>query len=204
MGAIVTSGARPIFCDCGEDYNIDVDKIRGLITPNTKAIIPVHWSGRPCDMRELKKIEEETGIHIIEDACHALQAEYMGQRCGSFGTTGCFSFHPLKNLNVWGDGGIITTNNQKLAERLKLIRNHGLVGRNTCVEFSYNSRLDTIQAVVAKYLIENKLENIRESRRENASKLDNALCAITEISLTPRSEKLKEISSLYDQNKRTR
>ena len=79
------------------------------ISKKTKAIVPVHWSGRPCDMKSLKNISQEFNIPIVEDACHALQAEYFGKRCGSLGTAGCFSFHPLKNLNVWGDGGIVTT-----------------------------------------------------------------------------------------------
>ena len=126
-------------------------------------------------MSKLLKVASEHNIHVVEDACHALQAEYHSKHCGSFGITGCFSFHPLKNLNVWGDGGIITTNDETLADRLRLIRNHGLVGRNTCVEFSYNSRLDTIQAVVAKHLIESRLDNITHTRRSNASMLDLAL-----------------------------
>ena len=90
-----------------------------------------------------------------------------GRRCGTFGDTGCFSFHPLKNLNVWGDGGIVTTSDSRLAERLRLIRNHGLVNRDTCVEFSYNSRLDTLQAVVAKHVIQTN-ENITNMRIRNA------------------------------------
>ena len=197
VGAIVTSGAKPVFCDCSYDYNINVDNIRQLITSNTKAIIPVHWSGRPCNMESLLDISNEFNIPIIEDACHALQAEYKGQRCGSFGTTACFSFHPLKNLNVWGDGGIITTNDEPLADRLKLIRNHGLVGRNTCVEFSYNSRLDTIQAVVAKHLIENSLQHITLTRRANAHFLDSHLSAISEITLPKRLDFLEEVFHLY-------
>lgn len=197
VGAIVTAGATPVFCDCSLDYNIDVSQIHKHITSKTKAIIPVHWSGRPCDMDPLLEIADQAGIHVIEDACHALQAEYNGKRCGSFGITGCFSFHPLKNLNVWGDGGIITTNDKVLAERLKLIRNHGLVGRNTCMEFSYNSRLDTIQAVVAKHLIENSLDNITLKRRANAHLLDSVLSTIKNITVTPRMSNLKEVFHLY-------
>ena len=197
IGAIVTSGATPIFCDCKEDYNIDSDKIKEKISHNTKAIIPVHWSGRPCDMDKINKIAEENNLYVIEDACHAIQAEYNGRRCGSLGKTGCFSFHPLKNLNVWGDGGIITTNDYKLAEKLKLIRNHGLIGRNTCVEFAYNSRLDSIQAVVAKHVLENKLENITSTRIKNAMHLDKAFSSIDQIKTTKRNNSLKEVFHLY-------
>ena len=92
-----------------DDYNIDPKEIESKITSKTKAIIPVHWSGRPCMMKEITEIANNQNIYIIEDACHAIQAEYEQQKCGSLGTAGCFSFHPLKNLNVWGDGGIVTT-----------------------------------------------------------------------------------------------
>ena len=197
VGAIVTAGAKPVFCDCKEDYNIDVEKIDSLITKKTKAIIPVHWSGRPCDMEQLLDVAKKYGIEIVEDACHALQAEYKNRRCGSFGIAGCFSFHPLKNLNVWGDGGMITTNSDELASRLRLIRNHGLIGRNECIEFSYNSRLDTIQAVVAKHLLERKFDMITQARINNALYLDECLSEIPEISLTQRKKELREVFHLY-------
>jgi len=197
VGAIATSGATPVFVDCGLDFNLDISKVEAAVTDRTRAVIPVHWSGRPCNMAALLDVAKKHGIHIVEDACHALQAEYHGKRCGSFGTTGCFSFHPLKNLNVWGDGGIITTNDSELAGRLRLIRNHGLVGRNTCVEFSYNSRLDTIQAVVAKHLIEEKLAFITHRRRQNALALDEALAEIPQVTVTARDKNLKEVFHLY-------
>ena len=197
VGAIVTAGAKPIFCDCDEDYNINVNEIKEKISPKTKAIIPIHWSGRPCNMDELREISKDYSIPIVEDACHALQAEYKGQRCGSFGDLGCFSFHPLKNLNVWGDGGIIVTNNINLSNRLKLIRNHGLVERNVCQEFSYNSRLDTIQAVVAKHLIEKKLPNITKNRIKNAKLYDKYLGDITDLKLQERINSIREVFHLY-------
>ena len=178
IGAIATTGAKPVLVDVRDDYNINPEEVIKKITKKTKAIVPVHWSGRPCDMESLNRISKEFEIPIVEDACHALQAEYFGKRCGSLGTAGCFSFHPLKNLNVWGDGGIVTTNSEYLNKKLKLIRNHGLIDRDTCQEFAYNSRLDTVQAVVAKYLIKNKLENITYSRRSNAQYLDEKLISI--------------------------
>jgi len=197
VGAIVTSGATPVFCDCDEDYNIDTSKIREKITSKTKAIVPIHWSGRPCNMGELEKISREYNIPIVEDACHALQGEYKSKKCGSFGELGCFSFHPLKNLNVWGDGGIIVTDNETYSNRLKLIRNHGLSERNICQEFSYNSRLDTIQAVVAKHLIENKLDYITEKRIRNSFYYDQLLSDVSKVKLQNRSEELKEVFHLY-------
>lgn len=121
VGAIVTSGATPVFVDCGDDFNIDPNLIESAITSKTKAIMPVHWSGKPCDMDSINMIAEKHKIPVIEDACHAIQAKYKGRSAGNLGSFGCFSFHPLKNLNVWGDGGIITTNSDDYAKRLKLI-----------------------------------------------------------------------------------
>ena len=198
IGAIVTAGAKPVFCDVGNDYNINPSEIESKITNKTKAIIPVHWAGKPCAMDEINQIAKSFNLKVIEDACHAIQGEYNKKRCGSLGDIGCFSFHPLKNLNVWGDGGIVTTNNKEIAEKIKLIRNHGLINRDTCVEFAYNSRLDTIQAVIAKHLIEKKiLENITSSRIRNALLLDELLEDIPEIQLVKRSSDLKEVFHLY-------
>ena len=198
IGAIVTAGAKPVFCDVGNDYNINPSEIESKITNKTKAIIPVHWAGKPCAMNEINQIAKSFNLKVIEDACHAIQGEYNKKRCGSLGDIGCFSFHPLKNLNVWGDGGIVTTNNKEIAEKIKLIRNHGLINRDTCVEFAYNSRLDTIQAVIAKHLIEKKiLENITSSRIRNALLLDELLEDIPEIQLVKRSSDLKEVFHLY-------
>ena len=198
IGAIVTAGAKPVFCDVGHDYNINPSEIESKITNKTKAIIPVHWAGKPCAMDEINQIAKSFNLKVIEDACHAIQGEYNKKRCGSLGDIGCFSFHPLKNLNVWGDGGIVTTNNKEIAEKIKLIRNHGLINRDTCIEFAYNSRLDTIQAVIAKHLIEKKiLENITFSRIRNAILLDELLGNIPEIQLVKRSSALKEVFHLY-------
>ena len=198
IGAIVTAGAKPVFCDVGNDYNIDPNEIESKITKHTKAIIPVHWAGRSCAMDQINQIAKSYDLKVIEDACHAIQGEYNGKRCGSLGDIGCFSFHPLKNLNVWGDGGIVTTNNKEIADKIKLIRNHGLINRDTCIEFAYNSRLDTIQAVIAKYLVEKKiLENITFSRIRNSLLLDELLSDISEIQLVTRSSSLKEVFHLY-------
>ena len=196
VGSIVTAGARPVFVDCGDDLNIDPDLIEAAITSKTKAIMPVHWSGRPCDMDKINAIAEKHGIAVIEDACHAIKATYKGHQTGGLGHFGCFSFHPLKNLNVWGDGGIITTNSDEHAKRLKLMRNHGLIGRNECVEFAYNSRLDTIQAVVVKHML-GKIEHITDSRISNAHYLDQNLKGISQINLPERNPDLKEVFHLY-------
>ena len=107
IGAIVTAGAKPIFVDINDDYNLDPLEIEKKITKKTKAILPVHWSGRVCEMEKILKISKKYKIPIIEDACHAILAKYKNKLAGNFGDFGCFSLHPLKNLNVWGDGGFV-------------------------------------------------------------------------------------------------
>ena len=133
-----------MFVDIGEDLNIDARQIEAAVTARTKAILPVHWSGRPCEMGLINQIAAKHQLAVVEDACHAVQANYHGRRAGSLGTIGCFSLHPLKNLNVWGDGGIATTDSEDIATRLRLLRNHGLVSRDECALFGYNLRLDTV------------------------------------------------------------
>jgi dTDP-4-amino-4,6-dideoxygalactose transaminase len=196
IGAIVTAGAKPIFVDAGEDFNINHSLIESKITNKTKAIMPVHWSGRPCDMDQIIEIGARKNIPIISDACHAIKAEYKGNKIGGLGDVACFSFHPLKNLNVWGDGGIVATNSDEVATKLRLLRNHGLVSRDQCQVFAYNSRLDTIQAVIARHMLE-KIESITESRINNAHYFDEALSSISQISIPSRDSFIKEVFHLY-------
>jgi len=196
IGAIVTAGARPVFVDITDDYNIDPRFIERAITPRTKAILPVHWSGKPCDMDAIGDIARRHGLAIVEDACHAVTASYRGRPAGSLGSVGCFSFHPLKNLNVWGDGGIATTDSDETASRLRLLRNHGLVSRDECVVFAYNSRLDTIQAVVARHLLE-KLAGITAARIANAAAFDRALAGIPQVRVPKRDPGIRAVYHLY-------
>ena len=160
VGSIVTAGAKPVFVDIKEDYNIDESKITKAITKKTKAIMPVHWAGRPCEMDKIYSIAKKHKIHVVQDSAHVIGARFKKKHLVSFGDACTYSMHPLKNLNVWGDGGFISTNNKKLAKKLYLIRNHGLKDRNNVEIFGYNSRLDTIQAAVANYKMKNKLDNI--------------------------------------------
>jgi aminotransferase EvaB len=196
IGAIVTAGATPIFVDIGNDYNINAKLIESKITKKTKAIMPVHWSGKPCDMDMIEAISSRHNIPIVSDACHAIMASYKGRASGSLGTVSCFSFHPLKNLNVWGDGGIITTNSDTIADKLRLIRNHGLINRDECSVFSYNSRLDTLQAVVARHLLP-KIEYITTSRVKNSNYFDRALSEIKQIVIPHREEDVYQVFHLY-------
>ncbi len=196
IGAIVTAGARPIFVDVQEDYNINPENIEKAITPRTKAILPVHWSGLPCDMTEIMKIANRHGLKVVEDACHAIQATYRGQGAGSFGVTGCFSMHPLKNLNVWGDGGVVVTQDEKIYRRISLMRNHGLMNRNECEIFAYNSRLDTLQAIVANHVLE-KISSITASRIRNSTYFDENLSSIPQIQIPTRSSYKKQVFHIY-------
>jgi dTDP-4-amino-4,6-dideoxygalactose transaminase len=146
--SIALAGARPVLVDVRCDYTIDPQLVERAITPRTRAVMPVHLTGRPADMRELYDIVRARGIHIIEDAAQAVGAQCGNQRVGSLGDLGCFSLHPLKVLNAIGDGGVITTNDPALYDKLLIARNHGLRDRDTCDFWSLNARLDTIQAAM--------------------------------------------------------
>ena len=197
IGAIVTAGAKPVFVDVDEDYNIDTNKIEVKINKRTKAILPVHWSGRICNMRKIKSISLKYKIPIVEDACHAILAKYYKKFAGKFGDFGCFSLHPLKNLNVWGDGGFIIPKNKKHYETIRLMRNHGLVSRNKNLIFGYNSRLDTIQAVIANHLLK-KIKNITKKRIYNSLYLEKKLSSIKDLVFKKRFKYLVEVFHLYE------
>lgn len=206
IGAIVTLGAKPVFVDVKDDYNIDPSKVEKKITKKTKAILPVHWSGRICEMDKLNTIAKKHNIKIIEDACHAILASSNGKIAGNFGDFGCFSLHPLKNLNVWGDGGFILTNKKVYYEKLMLLRNHGLISRNVNKIFGYNSRLDTIQATVALHMLK-KIKHITNKRIFNSKLIDKSLKSVDQIILKKRLNNLKEVFHLYEfrvKNKKTR
>ena len=154
--SIALVGATPVFADVRDDLNMDPEKVEKAITKKTKAILAVHLTGRPADMDALLKICKRRKIHLIEDCAQAVGAEYNGKRVGSFGIIGCFSLHPLKNLSATGDGGVLTTNNEKIYQWLLKARNHGLKNRDECDFWSMNSRLDNLHAallnVKLKYL----------------------------------------------------
>ena len=196
IGAIVTAGAIPKFIDIGNDYNIDPNLIEDAITPNTKAIVPVHWSGLICDMDSIRDIAVRHNLSIVEDACHAINAKRNNKTAGSIGNIACFSMHPLKNLNVWGDGGIIVTNSKELHDKLVLLRNHGLRDRDICDVFAYNSRLDTLQAIVGNHYIK-KIDHITDMRISNASYYDKQLSGFPQIIIPSRFKSNKQVFHLY-------
>jgi dTDP-4-amino-4,6-dideoxygalactose transaminase len=147
---IVATGAKPVLVDVADDFNIDPEKIEAAITPSTKAIIPVHLTGRAAKMNEINCLAERHNLKVIEDAAQAIGATYYGKRVGSLGVAAGFSLHPLQNLGVYGDGGVITTNDGDLNAKVRLLRNHGLRNRDECEVWGYNSRLDTLQAAFAE------------------------------------------------------
>jgi aminotransferase EvaB len=189
VGAIADVGARPVFVDCANDYCMNLDQLDAAMTSRTKAVIPVHLSGAMVDMPRLLSIAESRGIAVIEDACQAIMSSFDDRAAGSWGLTGTFSLHPLKFLNVWGDGGVITTNEDDIAKSLRLLRNHGLVGRDVVVSLGCNSRLDTLQAVVALSGLD-QAKWILAERQRNAAFYDDALAALPQIALPPRNPRV--------------
>jgi len=177
---IALVGAVPVFVDVGDDYNVNPQLIEGAITPRTRAILPVHLTGRPAEMRSIVGIAERYGLAVIEDAAQAVGARYCGQPVGSFGQTGCFSLHPLKNLGGCGDGGIIVTNDQAIYEHLIKARNHGLRNRDECDFWSINSRLDSLQAAILRVRLKH-VDNWNQVRRDNAAFYRDALKGVVKV-----------------------
>ena len=195
-GAIETSGARIRFVDCDSRFVMDPEQLEAAVTPRTKAIIPVHYTGQPADMDAIEAIARKHGLAVIEDACTAIDGSYRGRRCGAMGRTAAFSLHPLKNLNVWGDGGLITTGDDDLMEKLKLLRNHGMRNRDVYEFYAYNSRLDTIQAVVGLHLIK-EAHAITERRIAIAQCYDRAFRECPGLTVPPRSTEERHVYHLY-------
>jgi len=167
--AILYVGAKPVFVDIEEDsYNIDPEKIEEKITPRTKAIIPVHIFGAPADMVKINKIAQKYGLKVVEDAAQAFGARIGDKKIGSFGDIGCFSFYPSKNLGCFGDGGMVVTNDLEIAEKIRILRNHGSQGRYIHETVGLNSRLDEIQAGILRIKLRH-IEEYNEQRRKKAS-----------------------------------
>lgn len=185
VGAIVASGARPVFVDCNDEYVINADLMEPAITSRTRAIIPVHYAGVAADMDRIMTVAQRHGLPVIEDACQAILGAMNGKCAGTFGVTGAFSLHPLKNLNVWGDSGVIITDSEEIRDRLRLLRNHGLSNRDEVACFGYNSRLDTIQAAVGNHLIA-EIHWITETRIKWAQRLDQALSQLSGCITVPQ------------------
>jgi dTDP-4-amino-4,6-dideoxygalactose transaminase len=196
VGAIAEIGAVPIFIDVDETFCMNVDLIEKAITPKTKAIVPVHFTGYMTRMDKVCEIAKKYKLVVVEDACQSILAEWNGRKAGTWGDAAAFSLHPLKNLNVWSDGGVIVTNNLELDKKIRLLRNHGLISRDHVEILGYNSRLDTFQAVVANWLLPQALD-ISQKRISNAKKLDGVLKTIQQIKVPTRTENMRIVYHLY-------
>ena len=197
VGAIAMTGARPVFVDNNDEYTIDVNQIEKAITSKTKAILPVHLTGCPADMPRIMDTAKKHKLLVVEDAAQAILAKINGKHVGSWGKTACFSLHPLKNLNVWGDGGVIVTRSAELCRKLKLFRNHGMTTRDEIEMFSHNSRLDSLQAVIGNRLI-NEVEDITQKRIANARQYDEAFKDMKEyITIPQRYPSIQQVYHTY-------
>lgn len=193
---------KPVFVDCDKDtFNISPKAIENAITPKTKAIVPVHLYGQSCDMEAIMKIAKKHNLFVIEDNAQAIGSDYTfndgtKKKTGTIGDIGCTSFFPSKNLGCYGDGGAICTNNDELADALRMVANHGQSKRYYHDMVGCNSRLDTIQAAVLKAKLK-RLDSYIDSRREAAAFYDNAFESIAEITTPVRDEKTKHVFHQY-------
>ena len=195
-GAIVACGAKPVFIDVDERYQIDINKIERAITKKTKIILPVHWGGASPDMEKIMKIARKNNLKIVEDACMGIGAKIKNKNPGSFGEVNALSMHPLKSLNVMGDGGMVVTNNNRIALWLKKYRNHGMIDRDHISDWGVNMRLQPLQAAVAGIELQ-KVNKIVKKRNENARILDKLLSKIKYVKIPERKKFYKETFALY-------
>ena len=196
VDAIVRNGAKPVFVDIDPDtYCMAATKIEKKITTRTRAILPVHLYGHPADMAPIMEIAEKYNLFVIEDACQAHGAEYKGRKVGGLGDMGCFSFYPVKNLGAYGDGGIVVTNSEDLAEKLGLLRNYGQSQKYYHDFVGVNSRLDEIQAAVLRV----KLKHLDEwtEKRRCVAKLYSVLLEDSAVVASIEKEYAKHVYHLY-------
>ena len=197
VGAIVACGATPILVDCDQRYQINCKNIEKKITKKTIAIMPVHWGGASPEMSKIMKIAKKYSLHVVEDACMGIGAKIKNKSPGTFGIVNAFSMHPLKSLNVMGDGGMVVTNNKKIYNWMLKYRNHGMIDRDHIDFWGANMRLQPLQAIVAIEGLK-KIDRIIKQRNKNAKKLDKELKKLTpKIILPNRIKGYKESFALY-------
>ena len=188
VGAIVACGAKPIFVDCDSRYQIDYLAIESKINKKTKAIMPVHWGGASPEMNKIKKIANKYKIKVVEDACMGIGAEVDGMKPGNFGDVNAFSMHPLKSLNVMGDGGMVVTNNKSIYSWMLKYRNHGMVDRDNIDFWGVNMRLQPLQAIVADNRLK-ILPKVIKIRNKNAKLMDKMLNELSDYLVLPERKK---------------
>jgi len=171
--SILHANGTPVFCDINDEYIIDVNQITGKISKRTKGIMPVHLYGHPADLDEINDIVKKNNLFVIEDCAQSHGALYKGKMTGVISDMGCFSFYSTKNMTVCGDGGMVTTNNEKIAEKIKLLRNHGQYPKDVHTIVGYTARLNTVNAAIGRVQLK-YLPNWIESRRNIAKKYYNS------------------------------
>jgi len=185
LNAITECGATPVFVDIAEDLNIDATLIPKAITSRTKVILPVHFTGKVCDMVPIMKVASEHNIHVVEDAAQAFGARYLQKPAGAFGKASCFSMNPMKVFNGYGESGAILTDDQEVRDRLTILRYAGTVNRHDCIYPALNGRMDTIQAamlLVSLDTLEAKIQRRREIASNYSSALKDVVICPTEAS----------------------
>lgn len=202
---ILQVGAKPVFVDIEEKtYTIDVLKIEEAVTKKTKAVIPVHLYGHPADLSQIKQITDQNNLFLIEDCCQAHNAEFKGKKVGSIGHAGCFSFYPSKNMTVCGEGGMITTNDDGIADTARKLLNHGQDGTYNHVLLGHNYRLGEIQCAIGLKQLE-MLDSFTQ-RRGQIAKLYEGLLSDSRLVLPQEAKHAKHAYHLYvvrcDSNKR--
>ncbi len=196
VGAIAEVGAKIVLVDCDDTFCLDVSRIEQAITPRTKAIIPVHLTGDVAEMPRIVQLARKHRLRIIEDGCQSLMGEYNGTRVGAWGDATAFSMHPLKIINVWGDAGVVVTNDDEMDRRVRLLRNHGLRNRDEMEVFGYNSRLDSLQAVVGKWILR-QVHDIVAGRMAAAAYYDRGFREIPRVRVPARRKETKNVYLLY-------
>jgi dTDP-4-amino-4,6-dideoxygalactose transaminase len=196
-GAIVMTGATPVFVDVDAEYLMDPARLADAITPRARAVIPVHLTGNPADLDAIGAIAARHGLPVVEDAAQAVGAAIGDRVVGSIGDAAAFSLFPLKNLGVAGDGGMLTTGSRAVFDRVMLYRHHGLRTRDEVEIWGYNSRLDTIQAIVADAVLDG-LDAVTAARIRNAAFYDRALAPLApQIVVPPRRAGVRQVFHTY-------
>ena len=177
---IALAGGKPVFSDVCPDMNLDPELLESAITPKTRAIIPVHLTGRPAKMKEILEIAKQHNLFVLEDAAQAIGAKLDGKRVGSWGDASALSLHPLKNLTAIGDAGAIVTKNESLNTYFRMARSHGLKTRDSCEFWAFNCRLDEMQAALLNVQFP-FLEEFSEKRRQLAFRYNELLAPYVEV-----------------------
>lgn len=194
--SILYVGAKPVFVDINKDtYNLDPLLIEDAVTNNTKAVMPVHLYGQPAEMEPINEVANDNGVVVIEDAAQAHGATYKGKKAGSLGDMGCFSFYPTKNMTT-SEGGIVTTDNEDMAEQIRILRAHGESERYTHVILGYNFRMTDIAAAIGIVQL-NKLDKFNEKRIANAKYLTAHIEEIDGIKAPYVADEVKHVFHQY-------